>query len=53
MAESGSLSSTDEDSYYNILKLNFAENVDSVQHNDKNLSLKPNRNWQVSLLMRD
>lgn len=52
MAESGSLSSTDEDSYY-ILKLNFAENVDSVQHNDKNLSLKPNRNWQVSLLVRD
>ena len=35
------------------LRLNFAENVGSVEHNDKNLSSKPDRNWQVSLLVRD
>ena len=39
--------------YYIMLKLNFTEDVDSVQHNDKNLLLKPDRNWQVSLLVRD
>lgn len=48
MAESGSLSSADEDScnkesqakYYIMLKLNFAENVDNVQHNDKKSVIK-------------
>lgn len=59
MAESGSLQlmkihvTESQAEYYIMLKLNFTEDVDSVQHNDKNLSLKPDRNWQVSLLVRD